>query len=239
MIDELERLARRTLLVPLAFPLFLLVGFSMGDVATLPFTAEDGAAGAELHLSVNELEGISATMADLRESGNRTTDVVALYQEHVAPIERVLRDRGVESETAKKVAWPLVENAYRHGLDPATVIAIMWVESRGEPLATSPVGARGLMQIMPWHSGRWVECDGDMYDVATNLCYGTSILAGFLNRYPGNERRALLGYNGCIRGTNTPDCWRYPDKVWQVKQQVERELAQAPAPRGGVSAASP
>ncbi|HEX2723947.1 MAG TPA: hypothetical protein VHM24_13610, partial [Gemmatimonadaceae bacterium] len=26
--------------------------------------------------------------------------------------------------------------------------------------------------------------------------------------------QALLGYNGCVRGSNTPDCFRYPKKVY-------------------------
>ena len=32
-------------------------------------------------------------------------------------------------------------------------------------------------------------------------------------------RKGLLRYNGCVRGTNTPNCFRYPDKV---QQHVER-----------------
>jgi hypothetical protein len=33
-------------------------------------------------------------------------------------------------------------------------------------------------------------------------------------------RTALLSYNGCVRGTNTPDCRAYPEKV---RQHVESD----------------
>ncbi|HSH44330.1 MAG TPA: transglycosylase SLT domain-containing protein, partial [Longimicrobiales bacterium] len=122
---------------------------------------------------------------------------------------------------------PLVEYAYKHALDPAMVVAIVLVESSGQPNATSFVGARGLMQVMPVHEGRWAGCSGDMYDIENNLCYGTSILAELLGRL-GDERRALLAYNGCVRGTNTPNCHTYPDKVGRIRDQVRRGWERLP-----------
>jgi soluble lytic murein transglycosylase-like protein len=100
---------------------------------------------------------------------------------------------------------------------------VLLVESGGRPRATSPVGARGLMQVMPVHQGRWIGCSGDLYDIDQNLCYGTSILAWYYQRFRGDERRALLGYNGCVRGTNTPDCHTYPDKVRRLRQEIRAE----------------
>jgi soluble lytic murein transglycosylase-like protein len=127
------------------------------------------------------------------------------------------------------VAWPLVENSYERGLDPATVVAILLIESSGRPDATSFMGARGLMQVMPMHQGRWQGCGEDLYDIESNLCYGTSILAWLLGRNGGDERRALLAYNGCVRGTNTPNCHTYPD---------QGQAAPGPDP-AGVGAAGP
>ena len=134
---------------------------------------------------------------------------------------------GVADTLARRMAWPLVEHSSRKGLDPATVASVVVVESRGRPDATSPVGARGLMQVMPSHVGRWAGCKRDaraLYDIEENICYGTSILADFMKAYRGDERRALLGYNGCIRGTYTPDCFRYPDKVARVRRTIRAEM---------------
>ncbi|MFW6331590.1 MAG: lytic transglycosylase domain-containing protein, partial [Gemmatimonadota bacterium] len=162
--------------------------------------------------------------------GRDTEEYVRLYQNHVRPVEQSLARWGLAAELARRVAWPLVENAYERGLDPATVVAIVLVESSGRPSATSFVGARGLMQVMPMHKGRW-DCGPDLYDIESNLCYGTSILADNLDRFGGDERRALLAYNGCVRGTNTPDCHTYPDKVRRLRDRVRREW-QTLAPAG-------
>jgi hypothetical protein len=37
-------------------------------------------------------------------------------------------------------------------------------------------------------------------------------------------RRALLGYNGCVSGTNTPDCRAYPEKVRRRVNQSARTI---------------
>jgi beta-lactamase regulating signal transducer with metallopeptidase domain len=39
--------------------------------------------------------------------------------------------------------------AARHGVDPDLLAIVAFVESRGDPRAVSPAGARGLMQLMP------------------------------------------------------------------------------------------
>jgi soluble lytic murein transglycosylase-like protein len=93
------------------------------------------------------------------------------------------------------------------------------------------------MQIMPSWAGHWRTCGRDLYDIEGNLCAGTRILAYYLRRSGGDERRALLGYNGCVRGSNTPNCHTYPDKIARIRRQVAAELAAArPGPRPGGAA---
>ena len=98
----------------------------------------------------------------------------------------------------------------------------MLMESGGKPTARSNVGAAGLMQVMPFWAGKWRGCGTDLYDVEDNLCNGTNILAMYL-RQKGDERSALPGYNGCVRGTNTRDCFRYPDKVARIRAGILAE----------------
>lgn len=227
LFEDLELLLRRVRAVGLAAPFLLLVGFSVGNVTNgmleLP---EDSTVRTPTEAEVPRvhLEVLSRHMERLRHTGSETVEYVTLYQDHVAPVEAVLRRRGVSDTTARQVAWPLVQHSYRRGLDPAFVLSVVLIESGGKPRATSFVGARGLMQVMPLWSGHWRNCGKDLYDIEANLCNGTSILAYYLKRNPGDENKALLGYNGCVRGTNTPNCFTYPQKIARLKHQVQREM---------------
>jgi hypothetical protein len=85
----------------------------------------------------------------------------------------------------------------------------------------------GLMQIMPrmWTPNLGPILGRNLKDDETNLRYGVYILRHFARRTSdtldatGATRIALLNYNGCVRGRNTPDCRAYPDKV---QRHVER-----------------
>src|SRR3954449_2732002 len=86
--------------------------------------------------------------------------------------------------------------------------------------ARSSVGAIGLMQInpTPWR-GLGKLFGSNLKSDSTNLKYGIYILdfvaekAGQSGGIENGWRTALLHYNGCKNGTNTPDCFRYPDVV--------------------------
>ena len=227
--EELERWKRRARALPLAAPILLVVGFSAGNLTNRAIALPEG---TELREPTAEyvprvrLDALSQTLSDLRQDGEQTVKYVSRYQDDVAPVEQVLRRRGVPRATARRVAWPLVENADKHNLETATVVSIMLMESGGKPTARSNVGAAGLMQVMPFWAGKWRGCGTDLYDVEDNLCNGTNILAMYL-RQKGDERSALLGYNGCVRGTNTPNCHTYPDKFTRLKTQVQREITAA------------
>ena len=93
---------------------------------------------------------------------------------------------------------------------------MLLVEDPGlDPAAVSPVGAVGLMQVMPIHAGGW-GCDSDdLTDPDVSICHGARILAHYLKETGGNLDRALLRYNGCVRGVNTPNCHLYPMLVYR------------------------
>lgn len=239
-MEDLERLARRARAIPLAAFVLMLAGFGVGDLSkryiVLPDEVPVRVASENVVPRVH-LDALSNHMQRLRRDGDSTVEYVSMYQEHVAPVEQVLRRRGVGEATARQIAWPLVQHSYRRGLDPAFVVSVVLNESGGKPTARSFVGARGLMQVMPFWSGRWRGCGRDLYEIDANLCNGTSILAWYLRNNPNDERKALLGYNGCVRGTNTPNCHVYPDKIMRLKFQIQREINAARRARPGVAAA--
>lgn len=229
LVEDLERLWRRVRALPLVAPVLLFAGLGAGNLTGSKLDVPESGTLALDESARIELRALSERMRGVRSTGSVTEDYIAVYREHVEPVERVLQNRGIPKEQARKIAWPLVEHSSAQGLPIETVISVMLIESGGRPRATSPVGARGLMQIMPFWSGKWRGCGTDLYDINANLCNGTRILDYYYERFGGDERRALLGYNGCVRGTNTPDCHTYPDKIRRVRAQIERELSNARA----------
>lgn len=102
---------------------------------------------------------------------------------HIAP----LFTPEVRYWEAQILAW-----ADATGLDPDLVATVMQIESCGDPEAVSPVGARGLFQVMPFH----FQPDEAMHDPETNALRGLAYLARALQLAQGDVRLALAGYNG-------------------------------------------
>jgi len=91
----------------------------------------------------------------------------------------------------------IVPAATDRGLDPDFVTALVWMESRGDSRAVGPVGAVGLMQIMPREMGyRWRPSRETLMDPATNLAWGTRTLAIIVRQSHGDIFNALAAYNG-------------------------------------------
>lgn len=137
-----------------------------------------------------------------------------VYEDEVQPLERVIMRYRSDERLARRVATALVREGHRAGLAPDILLAVMLVENPWiNPSARSSVGARGLMQVMPGHRGKWKACPVSLDDIESNICYGAQIFKDYL-RQTGNLETALLRYNGCVRGTNTPNCHLYPQQVF-------------------------
>ena len=89
--------------------------------------------------------------------------------------------------------WIIFRAGEREGVDPRFIHAVIKQESKYKPDATSPVGARGLMQLMPATAKRF-DCN-DPKDEACNVEAGTKYLAWLLKRFDGDVKLALAGYN--------------------------------------------
>ena len=136
-------------------------------------------------------------------------------------VSQVLRKYTKDTVRANTIANALVTEGAKKNLDPALLIGVLLTEdAKLDPNARSNVSARGLMQVMPFHAGKWKECpSSDLTDIASNICYGTSILAQYIKRAP-SVQSALQHYNGCVRGTNTPNCSTYSGKVLKYADQA-------------------
>ena len=92
-------------------------------------------------------------------------------------------------------------------IDPFLIVSIMRQESLFDAEALSPVGARGLMQLMPNTarrvSGHPVDV-GALADPATNIALGAQYLRQLLDRYEGRVAWAVAAYNA---GEQAVDKW--------------------------------
>ena len=98
-------------------------------------------------------------------------------------------------------------------LPPDLVLAMIDVESRFDTWAVSPVGAVGLMQVMPFWP-RQLGVENQLVRIAPNIRMGCEILRFYLRAEHLNWARALARYNGSV-GRNT-----YPALVIQRWQRV-------------------
>ena len=80
-----------------------------------------------------------------------------------------------------------------HGLDPDLIESVIHVESAGNPLAVSPKGASGLMQLMP--ETALALRVRDVFDPAQNVEAGTRYLRQLLDLYNHDLALALAAYN--------------------------------------------
>jgi len=105
----------------------------------------------------------------------------------------------------------ILRAATAYGVDPYLVAAVAKAESGFEPGAVSPVGAVGLMQIMP-ETAVWIQqrpdwkggAVPDLTDPAANLEMGAYYLAYLTQLFAGDLRSTLAAYNA---GQGTVTGW--------------------------------
>ncbi|GLT18115.1 murein transglycosylase [Vibrio zhanjiangensis] len=100
----------------------------------------------------------------------------------------------------------------KHSIDPITLMSVARQESALDVLARSPVGARGIMQVMPStakYTARKYQLmyrsSNELYEVGKNIEIGSHYLKGLLERYDNNRVFAFAAYNA---GPNRVKTWR-------------------------------
>lgn len=138
---------------------------------------------------------------------------------HRALVAHLSRRYLVAAEALERVVATAHTAAGKAGLDPLLVLAVIGIESRYNPVAESPMGAKGLMQIIPkYHHKRLRALGGDeaVLDPVSNILVGTAILQEYV-RMTGTLEAGLQFYNGAMWDANA----RYAHKVMEERSRLE------------------
>ncbi len=98
------------------------------------------------------------------------------------------------SEHAEPAYYRVIKEAStKHALDPNLIATMIYVESKGNVMAVSQKGAKGLMQLTPSVYKQYNV--SDPFEIEQNISVGTAYLAHLLRRFDGNLEHALAAYN--------------------------------------------
>jgi hypothetical protein len=174
-----------------------LVRATSGPTEDVPDAHPEAQPGAQAD---GDAQGAIAVAEDTEEA---LAEQIGLTREEQA------REVQVEGAVEKyKISRELAEDIYdiarEESIEPRLAFGLIKTESTFNERAVSPVGARGLTQVMP-RTAAWLvpgTKTQDLYDRQTNLRLGFSYLNQMIDKYNGNVRLALLAYN---RGPGTVD----------------------------------
>ena len=157
------------------------------------------ASGSRLHVDRHETDGAkvrlyqdtsfvemdAAAVLEYEKDGRVAAPSVAIPAAPAPAAEVVVSPALSAGELADRAAD-------KYGLPRHLVRSVMAAESGFQPLAVSPKGAIGLMQLMP---GTAADLGADPYDREQNVDAGTRYLRDLLTKYDGGLRHALAAYN--------------------------------------------
>lgn len=138
------------------------------------------------------------------------------------PLVRTAKLLNEQLQMPGELALEVAASIHRHtragDITPELVVALIKVESGGDPRAVSSKKAVGLMQV---HYPAWGKALGvsyeELFDIDTNISAGIHILNHYLELYSDLDK-ALAAYSG------NPHSRRYPSKVMKTYRQMGREI---------------
>ena len=145
----------------------------------------------------------------------------------------------VAGDAANMLVSTAYTTAHEMKLDPLLILAVMAIESGLNPFAESPMGAKGLMQVMAKvHHDKFEEVGGAKaaLDPVANIRVGAQILKDYVKR-TGSVEGGLKTYVGAADmesdqgyGAKVIAEWRRLKQVASGKNVPHRTPRAAPAP---------
>ena len=95
--------------------------------------------------------------------------------------------------------------------DVNLILAIMHAESHFNPKAVSSAGAKGLMQVMPFHN----KTNKSLFEIEYNIKLGINIFKNYLDSLKGDTLWAIASYNAGLKAV----------KEWKQDVEIRNKLA--------------
>lgn len=215
-----------------SLPLVLVFALSAGAVSADTLYLKTGKA-----LKIEALRCDRATCVAAVRGGEvevRASDVARVEPDEETDAEPANAPSALPVDPAARTIEQMVEDAARaYALPRSLVRAVARAESAFDPLAVSPRGAQGVMQLMP-STARDLGVD-DALNPAQNIDAGARLLRQLLEKYDGRVAEALAAYNagaGAVaRYRGVPPYRETRGYIRKVVGDFEKAEKQGAAPR--------
>ena len=186
-------------------------------------------------------------------SGRFDTALAALTMGPEGQVVRAPRMQHMQT-VAETYGTDILRATLDTNVSPALVLAVMGVESGGNPEAVSSAGAVGLMQLIPETAERFgvrplgrQSVSERLTDPRTNIQAGSRYLAWLINYFNGDLRLAVAAYNageGAVlkagrRIPNYPETISYVQKVTELHGSLKPPRTVSHARTDAMPVASP
>jgi len=107
------------------------------------------------------------------------------------------------------------------GIAPRLALSMAKVESRFDPMAVSPKGAIGVLQVMPHVALEEYDMPAEkLYDPEVNIRIGLTFMKGLLKRFGQNVELSLAAYNA--GPTRVVDAGYQVPRIRETRKYIER-----------------
>jgi len=186
---------------------------SIGCAVLLLFAAAGYASTEQVIVDQSLKQRLTAALS-LNQKGVDRFDAEVWLVDMANRLKKRLINKGYSEKELLTMLQLVHLEARRARLSPELILSVIQVESNFDRFAISRVGARGLMQVMPFWLKELGRPRDNLFELQTNLRFGCTILRYYMDREKNNITRALARYNGS-RGS-----YKYPNKVFKAQRTI-------------------